>query len=309
MKKILAFLSLISVVISAMSMSTIEYANAVEDTMNQIEGDVNGDGRFNIADVVLFQKWLLAVPGINLNNWKDADFDGNNQLDTFDLIFMKRKLIQDNATPVTPVVPPNNSLHFDSYDDLALNLISNKTDMMVRNFQQNGKNVADSLQKFLSDRKDTGTIKIPYIGEKPAQLLNEVGYHNITFQANELYNQPWLFYFLPTKGTNSYIKTMYLDEEVALQASENGAMWFLNTSRPAYLDENAVYPPYVSMKEENIATQDRTVKAVIGRYDDDPRVYINFTNDDLFVIVCCSEDMYNENFTEQLSFRDLQLTT
>lgn len=78
MKKILVFLSLIPVVISAMPMSTSGYANAVEDTMNQIEGDVNGDGRFNIADIVLFQKWLLAVPGINLDNWKAADFDRNN---------------------------------------------------------------------------------------------------------------------------------------------------------------------------------------------------------------------------------------
>lgn len=199
MKKILAFLSLIPVVISAMSMSTIEYANAVEDTMNQIEGDVNGDGSFNISDVVLFQKWLLAVPGINLNNWKDADFDGNNRLDTFDLIFMRRKLIQDNETPVTPVAPPHNSLHFDSYDDLALNLISDKTDMMVRNLQQNGKNVANSLQKFLSDRKDTGTIKIPYIGENPAQLLNEVGYYNITFHAYELTINHGCFIFYQRK--------------------------------------------------------------------------------------------------------------
>lgn len=55
--------------------------------------------------------------------------------------------------------------------------------------------------------------------------------------------------------------------------------------------------------------QDKTVKAVIGRYDDDPRMYINFIYDDLFVIVYCSEELYNNGFVDQLSFRDFELMT
>ena len=33
-------------------------------------GDVNNDGEFNVADVVMLQKWLLAVPNVELKNWK-----------------------------------------------------------------------------------------------------------------------------------------------------------------------------------------------------------------------------------------------
>ena len=58
-----------------------------------IEGDVNNDGAFNVSDIVLLQKWLLAVPDTHLTNWKAADFCEDNILNVFDLCLMKRKLI------------------------------------------------------------------------------------------------------------------------------------------------------------------------------------------------------------------------
>lgn len=58
-----------------------------------VKGDVNADGIFDIADVVLLQKWLLAVPNTNLADWKAADFCEDEKLDVFDLCLMKRKLI------------------------------------------------------------------------------------------------------------------------------------------------------------------------------------------------------------------------
>ena len=63
--------------------------------METIMGDVNADGKFNVADVVALQKWLLAVPDVKLNNWKAADFCEDNRLDVFDLCLMKRKLLNN----------------------------------------------------------------------------------------------------------------------------------------------------------------------------------------------------------------------
>ena len=57
-------------------------------------GDVNDNGEFNVADVVLLQKWLLAVPNTYLANWKAVDFCNDNKLDVFDLCLMKRELLQ-----------------------------------------------------------------------------------------------------------------------------------------------------------------------------------------------------------------------
>ncbi|SFX83337.1 RICIN domain-containing protein [Ruminococcus sp. XPD3002] len=60
---------------------------------SNVEGDCNNDGKFNVSDVVLLQKWLLAVPDTHFENWKAADMCEDDRLDVFDLCMMKRKLI------------------------------------------------------------------------------------------------------------------------------------------------------------------------------------------------------------------------
>ena len=60
----------------------------------EINGDVNADGKFTIADAVMLQKWLLADPAVQLKNWKAADFSDNNRLDAADLTMMKRALMK-----------------------------------------------------------------------------------------------------------------------------------------------------------------------------------------------------------------------
>ena len=56
-------------------------------------GDVNADGAFNVADVVLLQKWLIAVPDTELTDWKAADLYEDDRLDVFDLCMIKQILI------------------------------------------------------------------------------------------------------------------------------------------------------------------------------------------------------------------------
>ena len=64
-----------------------------DEVTETLEGDVNADGKFNIADVVLLQKWLLNVPNTQLANWRAADLCKNSKLNTLDLCLMKHKLI------------------------------------------------------------------------------------------------------------------------------------------------------------------------------------------------------------------------
>lgn len=58
-----------------------------------VRGDVNVDGVFNIADAVILQKWILAVPNTQLANWKAADLCEDDRLNVFDLCLMKQELI------------------------------------------------------------------------------------------------------------------------------------------------------------------------------------------------------------------------
>ena len=58
-----------------------------------VRGDANGDGEFNVSDVVLLQKWLLAVPNTRFADWKAVNLCDDDRLDVFDLCLMKRALI------------------------------------------------------------------------------------------------------------------------------------------------------------------------------------------------------------------------
>lgn len=80
------------------NLDTQQWQEAVAGTAPVVEpktirGDVNADGIFNVSDVVLLQKWLLAVPDTHLADWKAADLCEDNRLDVFDLCMMKRELI------------------------------------------------------------------------------------------------------------------------------------------------------------------------------------------------------------------------
>ncbi len=70
--------------------------NLVEVTIPEpdVVCDVNDDGEFTVADVVLLQKWLLAVPDAYLANWKAADLCEDEKLNVFDLCLMKRALLE-----------------------------------------------------------------------------------------------------------------------------------------------------------------------------------------------------------------------
>lgn len=73
-----------------------EELNALLHSVKQtdgIVGDINADGRFNIADIVALQKWLLAVPDVTLSDWKAGDLCEDDKLDVFDLCLLKRELI------------------------------------------------------------------------------------------------------------------------------------------------------------------------------------------------------------------------
>ncbi len=62
------------------------------ETADVIKGDINADGIFNIADVVLLQKWLLAKPDAVLADWKAGDLCEDDRLDIFDYVLMKQLL-------------------------------------------------------------------------------------------------------------------------------------------------------------------------------------------------------------------------
>ncbi len=67
---------------------------AAEGDISSVRGDINADGRLDVADLVLLDKWLLGVPDTQLPDWKAGDLCDDGRLDAFDLVLMRRELIE-----------------------------------------------------------------------------------------------------------------------------------------------------------------------------------------------------------------------
>ena len=70
------------------------YSKATAGANTSVKGDVNGDGGFNVADMVTLGKWLLASSDTVLADWKAGDLCEDGRIDTYDLVIM-RKLITE----------------------------------------------------------------------------------------------------------------------------------------------------------------------------------------------------------------------
>lgn len=58
----------------------------------RVAGDVNSDGIFSVADIVMMQHWLLGAG--ELTDWSAGDLCKDDRIDAFDLCLMKQMLIK-----------------------------------------------------------------------------------------------------------------------------------------------------------------------------------------------------------------------
>lgn len=59
----------------------------------RVKGDVNADGKFDLADAVLMQRWLLAESDVTLADWEAGDLYQDGILNVLDLCRMKQQLL------------------------------------------------------------------------------------------------------------------------------------------------------------------------------------------------------------------------
>ena len=98
--------SVIATVLSAVGMMGMTVsADVVDNSSDNVMGDVNADGKFTIADVTLFQSWIMGND-VTLNNYQAVDFCEDGILDVFDLCMMKKELLTYNSSEEYPVKNP-----------------------------------------------------------------------------------------------------------------------------------------------------------------------------------------------------------
>ena len=56
-------------------------------------GDVNGDNSVNVADAVFLQNCILGKQELTEEQWKNADLTGDDYVDSFDMVLLRKKII------------------------------------------------------------------------------------------------------------------------------------------------------------------------------------------------------------------------
>ncbi len=72
--------------------SPLIYLLSMTEDAEPVRGDVNADGNFSVADVVMLQKWLHGIGEIT--DWQAGDLCEDQTLNAFDLCIMKRELLR-----------------------------------------------------------------------------------------------------------------------------------------------------------------------------------------------------------------------
>ena len=71
----------------------VEHLSLVALDPEPVRGDVNGNGVWNLSDVIALQKWLLAVPDAKLEQWENGDFYADGRIDALDLCLMRQEIL------------------------------------------------------------------------------------------------------------------------------------------------------------------------------------------------------------------------
>jgi arabinan endo-1,5-alpha-L-arabinosidase len=69
----------------------LEAAEEVK-TPEKITGDVNADGSFDVADIVMLEKYILGAG--TLTDWLAGDLYNDGVIDVFDKIKMRKEIIK-----------------------------------------------------------------------------------------------------------------------------------------------------------------------------------------------------------------------
>ena len=72
--------------------ASLVYLLAAASGEEMVIGDVNADGNFNVADMVMLSKWLLGSGDIT--DWQAGDLYCDGKLDVYDLIVMRQEFVK-----------------------------------------------------------------------------------------------------------------------------------------------------------------------------------------------------------------------
>jgi len=206
MKKKIMAIMLATACIGAGTLNCATPVNAAEQNTPFIMGDVNDDGVFSVSDVVLLQKWLLAVPNTHLENWRAANFCDDDRLDVFDLTLMKRAMIYgETGQPISPTTQPIGLNRTEEVIELLKNYDLNNYNeayrkslsKMFERFNEDGYfyHFADSENEenkitLNEDQTNAAIWLMPYANLEDSGILYHVAYQGKYYQVYYYFTDP-----------------------------------------------------------------------------------------------------------------------
>ena len=201
-------------------------------------GDVNNDGAFNVSDVVLLQKWLLAVPDTELANWKAADFCKDNKLDVFDLCLMKRALLENIQNPVEPPADHIAPLGFKTADDAIKEIIQSDLSeiegyaQMFERFRNDGFiyhfTDAENAITLCEDHPNAAVWLMPYDYFEDTGILYHVVYQGKDYQVYYYFTAP----AFPASDLWDYMEQRLHTDQVKVVDGKYGIVHHPNGGQP-----------------------------------------------------------------------------
>ncbi|MDE5583815.1 MAG: dockerin type I repeat-containing protein [Ruminococcus sp.] len=176
--------AVIATVLSAVGMIGMTVSADVAD--NSIMGDANADGRFTIADVALFQSWIMGND-VTLNNYQAVDFCEDGILDVFDLCMMKSELLTYNSSEEYPVKNPVVIDEFtpctakitDFFDSSGINIeIKHQYSVSDRIWTIEDFKGIDNIKSVSQDDCSNGNYTLSLLGQKPYRQIVTIKLEN-----------------------------------------------------------------------------------------------------------------------------------
>ncbi len=141
---------------------------------NEIKGDVNGDEKFTISDVVMLQKWLIRSGELTI--WKNGDLYEDGVINVFDLCIMKRMLIESYYQKPNMI---KSATYWEQVDASAgaVGTITESTDSLSVNVKSGGSNTW-SIQSIFRDitltEGETYMVSFDYSTSENVELMCSV---------------------------------------------------------------------------------------------------------------------------------------
>ena len=137
----------------------------------EIKGDVNGDERFTIADVVMLQKWLLCSGKLTVR--KNGDLYEDGIINIFDLCMMKNMLTESYYQKPNMLT---SATYWEQVDDSngAVGTITESTDSLSVDVTSGGSNTW-SIQSIFKNIKltegETYMVSFDYSASANVELM------------------------------------------------------------------------------------------------------------------------------------------